>query len=51
LNNINVMVQCFNNTTGETVYATVVRLDVDNVQVDFRTAPAVNDINVMILSM
>ena len=51
LSNINVMVQCFNNTTGETIYATVVRVDADNVQVEFRTPPAVNDINVMILSM
>jgi len=45
------MVQCFNNTTGETIYATVVRVDVDSVQVDFRTPPAVGDISVMVLSM
>ena len=51
LNNINVMVQCFNNSTGETVYATVVRVDPDNVKVDFRTPPAVGDIQVMVLSM
>ena len=51
LNNINVMVQCFNNTTGETIYATVVRVDVNTVQVDFRTPPAVGDIQVMVLSM
>ena len=51
LSNINVMVQCFNNTTGETIYATVVRVDVDSVQVDFRTPPAVGDISVMVLSM
>ncbi len=51
LSNINVMVQCFNNSTGETVYATVVRVDPDNVKVDFRTPPAVGDIQVMVLSM
>ncbi len=51
LSNINVMVQCFNNSTGETIYATVVRVDPDNVQVDFRTPPAVGDIQVMVLSM
>lgn len=51
LNNINVMVQCFNNTTGETIYATVIRVDVNTVQVDFRTPPAVGDISVMVLSM
>ena len=51
LGNLNVMVQCYNNTTGETIYATVTRLDVDTVQVDFRTPPAVSDISVMVLSM
>ena len=51
LNNINVMVQCFNNTTGETIYATVIRVDVNTIQVDFRTPPAVGDISVMVLSM
>jgi len=51
LGNINVMVQCFNNTTGETIYATVTRVDVNTVQVDFRTPPAVGDISVMVLSM
>jgi hypothetical protein len=51
LGNLNVMVQCYDNTTGETIYATVLRKTVDDVQVDFRTPPAVKGISVMVLSM
>lgn len=51
LGNPDVMVQLYDRTTGETVYATVTRLDADNIRVDFRTPPAVGNITVMVLSM
>lgn len=51
LNNINVMIQCYSNTTGETIYATVTRTNANNATVEFRTPPAINDITVMVLSM
>ena len=51
LGTLDVMVQCYSNTTGETIYASVTRVDVDNVQVEFRTPPSANDIRVMVLSM
>jgi len=43
-----VFVQLFDNVTKETVYADVVRTNVNTVTIDFATAPAANSIRVLI---
>lgn len=43
-----VMVQMYDASSYETVYAQVVRTDASNVTVDFNTAPAANDIIILI---
>src|SRR5210317_392250 len=43
-----VIVQLFDNVTKETVYADVVRTNVNTVTIDFATAPAANSIRVLI---
>jgi len=43
-----VIVQMFDTSSWETIYAQVVRTDADTVTVDFSTAPATNDVTIMI---
>lgn len=48
LNSKDVIVQLYDNSTFDTVYADVVRDTVNSVQVSFSTAPTLNDIRVLI---
>lgn len=49
LSTFDVMVQVYKNSTFETVYADVVRLAEDDVQITFGAAPANNEYRVLIL--
>jgi len=46
-----VIVQMFDTSSFETVYAQVVRNTVNQVTVDFRTAPSANDVTIMVIKV
>lgn len=46
-----VIVQCYDTNTGETVYTTTTRVNANDVRVDFRTPPAVGGIQVLIIAL
>ena len=51
LNNLDVMVQLYDVATGETVYTSVERDTNNIVNITFASAPSLNSIRVMVLSI